>query len=276
MTPPVVRRLEAAAGRNLADYVAALRRVAPELGAECIDIAGGVAAFTGIGSPLTTVKGVGPQLSPRDLDEIETFFRDHGATAVSIELAPWPGGAADQVLRERRYDPADREDVVAAIAATERSGGTSPAETMPRRAWVAVMRRTSEMPDASPMDALVTAAAHLPDAQLYGVREDDRWIACAQSVACGDVLIFGNDGTLPEARRHGAQTALIAARLAATPDGKLAMAEVEPGSGSERNYLRCGFQIAYARSQYLKVLSATSGRDGPSQAPSDLHSPFAA
>jgi hypothetical protein len=58
MTPPVVRRLEAAAGRNLADYVAALRRVAPELGAECIDIAGGVAAFTGIGSPLTTVKGV--------------------------------------------------------------------------------------------------------------------------------------------------------------------------------------------------------------------------
>ena len=264
MTPPVLRRLEDAAGRNLADYVATLRRVAPELGAEAIEIAGGAAAFTGIGSPLTTVKGVGPQLSPRDLDEIESFFRDRGATAVSIELAPWPGGAAEQVLRERGYGPADHEDVVAAAAVPERPGGSSRAEAMPWRAWVHVMRRTSEMPDAPPTDALVTAAAHLPDAQLYGVREDDRWIACAQSVACGDVLIFGNDGTLPEARRYGAQTALIAARLAVAPAGKIAMAEVEPGSGSERNYLRCGFRIAYARSQYLKVLSATttaSGRD---------------
>jgi len=56
----------------------------------------------------------------------------------------------------------------------------------------------------------------------------------------------------------------IAARLAAAPAGKIAMAEVAPESGSERNYLRCGFRIAYARSQYLKVLSATttgSGRD---------------
>ena len=125
MTPPVLRRLEDAAGRNLADYVAALRRVAPELGAECIDIAGGVAAFTGIGSPLTTVKGVGPQLSPRDLDEIETFFRDRGATAVSIEIAPWPGGTAAEVLRQRGYGAADREDVVAAVAVPGRSGGSS-------------------------------------------------------------------------------------------------------------------------------------------------------
>ena len=134
---------------------------------------------------------------------------------------------------------------------------------MPRRVWVDVLGRTSEMPDGSPTDALITAAAHLSGAQLCGVREDDRWIACAQSVAYGDVVIFGNDGTLPEARRQGAQTALIDARLAAAPAEGIAMAEVAPGSGSERNYLRCGFQIAYARSQYLTVLSATTTASGP-------------
>jgi hypothetical protein len=35
------------------------------------------------------------------------------------------------------------------------------------------------------------------------VREADRWIACAQLVTYDDVVIFGNDGTVPEARRRG-------------------------------------------------------------------------
>jgi hypothetical protein len=256
--PGLMRRLEDAAGRNLADYVAAARRVAPLLDAECIDVAGGAAAFTGTGSPLTTVKGVAANLSTRDLDEVESFFCDRGATAVTIELAPWPGGGADHVLRERGYRAADREDVVATAAVPEHSGSPARVEAMPWRAWVDVMRRTSEMLDASPTNELITAAAHLPAAQLYGVREDDRWVACAQSVPYADVVIFGNDGTLPEARRRGAQTTLIEARLAAAPADTVAMAEVAPGSGSERNYLRCGFRIAYTRSQYRKVLSSTS------------------
>ena len=116
------------------------------------------------------------------------------------------------------------------------------------------MRRTSELPDESPTKELVIAAAHLPNAVLYGLRENDRWIACAQSVTYDDVAIFGCDGTMPEARRRGAQTTLIEDRLAALPAGKIVMAEVAPGSGSERNYLRCGFQIAYARTHFARAV----------------------
>jgi hypothetical protein len=72
-------------------------------------------------------------------------------------------------------------------------------------------------------------------------------------VPYNDVVVFGNDATLPTARRHGAQTALIEARLNATPEGVIATAEVAPGSGSERNYLRCGFVVAYTRSHYVLV-----------------------
>jgi hypothetical protein len=34
----------------------------------------------------------------------------------------------------------------------------------------------------------------------------------------------------------------------------MAVAEVEPGSTSERNYLRCGFTIAYTRTHYSRAL----------------------
>jgi hypothetical protein len=53
-------KLERAVARNLQDYVAAYRHLAPQVGAAGIEVAGGVAAFTGIDSPLTTVKGTGP------------------------------------------------------------------------------------------------------------------------------------------------------------------------------------------------------------------------
>jgi hypothetical protein len=68
------------------------------------------------------------------------------------------------------------------------------------------------------------------------------------------VVIFGNDGTRPEARGRGAQRALIDTRLGALPAGCVAVAEVEPGSGSEHKYLRCGFDIAYTRTHYVRSL----------------------
>ena len=87
---------------------------------------------------------------------------------------------------------------------------------------------------------------------MYGVRDGVRWIGCAQAVTYDDVVIFGNDGTDPAERGRGVQTALITGRLEALPAGTLVTAEVAPGSGSERNYLRCGFQIAYERTSYVR------------------------
>jgi len=57
-----MRKLEDAAADNLEDYVLAYGKVAPQLDAQCLRVASGVAAFTGIGSPLTTVKGASADL----------------------------------------------------------------------------------------------------------------------------------------------------------------------------------------------------------------------
>jgi hypothetical protein len=250
----LMRKIERAMARNLQDYVTAYHSIAPWVGTECVDVAGGVAAFTGIDSPLTTVKGMPAELSTRDLDAIESFFQGRGATAVTIEMAPWPSRSSQQLFSERGYGVVGHEDVVATTSVGSRLRRARRAEAVPVEAWSELTQRSYELPDDSPASPLVEAAAHLPNARYYGICEDGEWIACAQSVTYDDVVIFGNDGTRPEARRRGAQTALIEERLAAVPAGTIVTAEVAPGSVSERNYLRCGFRIAYTRAHYVRRL----------------------
>jgi hypothetical protein len=248
-------RIERATAHNLADYVAVLREVVPQHGYDCIPVAGGVAAFTGTGSPLTTVKGAGARLTATDLDEIESFFGDRGGTAVSIELAPWPGPESRALLVEHGYCVGSREDVVAMNVGRPRRTTAWASIAMPADPWCDLARQVIDDVPEAVTGPLLAAAARLPGSGLYGIGDDVGWIAAAQSVRYDDVVIFGNDATLPRARRRGAQTSLIEERLAALPPGTLASAEVAPGSGSERNYLRCGFRIMYARDQFVKTMS---------------------
>jgi hypothetical protein len=121
-------------------------------------------------------------------------------------------------------------------------------------AWPDLMCASYELEDGSPTWTLVAASAHLADVRLAGVHDDGRWVAAAQSVPYDDVVIFGNDGTHPDHRGRGAQRALIEDRLAAVPPGSIVAAEVEPGSQSERNYLRSGFAVAYTRDLHVRAL----------------------
>jgi GNAT superfamily N-acetyltransferase len=246
-----MRKIERAMARNLQDNVAALVRRAPEIGATCIAVAGGVAAFTGPGSPLTTVKGTGPHLSPSDLDRIEAFFRGLGSPEVTIETAPWLVEESKQLLTARGYAEGVRESVVTTSSGKSPAAPTLRAEAASLELWPELMRRSYELPDDQSIIELVAASAYLPTARVYGVRQGVSWIGCAQAVTYDDVVVFGNDGTDPAARGRGVQTALITGRLEALPAGALVAAEVAPGSGSERNYLRCGFQVAYERTPYV-------------------------
>ena len=80
--------------------------------------------------------------------------------------------------------------------------------------------------------------------------------SCAQLTPTVDVALFGNDATLQSARGRGAQKATIQQRLryATALRFRLATAEVAAGSTSERNYLRCGFLLAYTRTHYGRRL----------------------
>lgn len=246
-----MQAMERAVALNLKAFVQAYTETVPQVGAAWAECAGGVAAFTGRGSPLTTVKGSGPEVAEQDLEQVEDFYRGRGAGAVRLEVAPWLSEDSRELLRRRGYKTAGTEDVVA-LAAPKATAET-PVVEMPPEAWPEVMRLGYELSDESPWREMVRAAAGLPGARLLGLRDDaGEWIACAQMVGYGRVIILGCDGTIPAARGRGAQTALIRARLGMVSSGSLVMAEVAPGSGSERNYLRCGFRIAYSRTHCVK------------------------
>jgi hypothetical protein len=250
----LMRKIEAAAVRNLEDFVGAFQQVEPSVGADCISLGSAIAAYTGSGSPLTTVKGVGERVSPEALEEIEAFLSFYNVSSAVLEIAPWLSDDSKAMLAELGYVPTMQEDVVQAMPSTFLGSEIDPVEVIPRDEWPEVMRLGFELPNDAISMQLVTAAAHLHEALLLGVRICDRWVACGQSTLYGDVAILGCDATIPEARQRGAQTSLIKARLKALPSGVLAIAEVQANSPSERNYLRCGFQIAYTRTHYVRPL----------------------
>jgi len=63
----------------------------------------------------------------------------------------------------------------------------------------------------------------------------------------GPVAWVGAASTVPDHRRRGAQSALLAHRLqlAAASGATRVVSKVDPGTGSERNLLRAGFERAY-------------------------------
>jgi GNAT superfamily N-acetyltransferase len=83
------------------------------------------------------------------------------------------------------------------------------------------------------------------------------WLARAGGrIAGGGALVLHNglalicgDGTLPEFRSQGVQTALLRARLDRARRSRCDLAVIctQPGSSSQRNAERQGFQVVYAR-----------------------------
>jgi GNAT superfamily N-acetyltransferase len=120
--------------------------------------------------------------------------------------------------------------------------------------WALLASEAFGLPAEVEGNSLFQASSLLPGVTNLGFfDEQSRWIACAQIAPARGVALFGNDATLPEARERGAQSALIHDRLrrASAMGLRWAVAEVAPDSGSERNYLRAGFHLLYARTHYV-------------------------
>lgn len=251
MAPPAI--LERAASQNLLDYVHALQRIAPECGFRALPCAGGVAAYAGHGSPLTTVKGAGPALEEADITRAEEFFLAHAVDGVVFELAPWIAPETSARLFERGYRAQDGENLVVRLAPFDAPPPDGSVRPMDSSTWAGLMWEAFGLPETRDWRHLAAASALLPGAINLGVY-DAGWIACAQLVPSAGVALFACDGTLPSARGRGAQSRLIdeRLRLAAALGLRCAVAEVAAGSASERNYIRHGFRRAYFRSYYMR------------------------
>jgi GNAT superfamily N-acetyltransferase len=245
----LARRIEAAEVRNARDCAI------DSLGSATLAAGGGVAVFVGAESPLTHAVGVGLDGPVREaeLAGIEAFFRSRGAP-VSFDLSPLADPTLFEALGERGYRIAEFNNTLV------RRLGTFEITLTPR-----VRRALSGEDDlwAHTLGHGFFERAELTEEEMDIGRDLFRMPAAicylaavdAETAAGGALAIRDGlatlcaDGVIPRFRRRGLQSELIAARLneAAARGCDLATASTLPGSQSQRNYERLGFQVAYTK-----------------------------
>ena len=261
-------RLERAEAIANARFVEARARGTPGSGAQWIEVSGAYAMFDAPGSPCTQTFGLGLFQKPTaaDMDRIEVFFKDRGAP-VMHEVSPLADKALLPMLHDRGYRPLELSNVLflpigggALSASPAAVGGDSLQARIvggdERDLWARTMaegwREFTEFADY--MRDLAAVSAAIEGNTLFLVELDGRPIAAGGLAMHGSVALLAGASTIPDWRRRGAQNLLLARRLdhAARSGCDLAMFCAEPGSSSQRNAQRHGFQIAYTRIKWCR------------------------
>ncbi len=266
-------RIERADARLMADGASASDRRRPGRGVFARPLAGGVATFTGPGSPLNKVAGLGfsGPLDEGELEAVEKAYAER-TCPVQVELSCLADPSIGALLTRRGYSLVGFENVLG-LALPLEGGPTptdgilvspSPAEELP--AWIEVVVTGFASPDTQgvpsreryPRDTAETVMgdmAAVPGLVRYLARRGGT-PAGGASMRLGDgIAQLCGAATLPEHRRRGVQTALLSARLAAAGhEGcDVAVVTTQPGSKSQENAQRRGFELLYTRAVLVRV-----------------------
>jgi GNAT superfamily N-acetyltransferase len=266
----LAERIERAEAQLIAQASEAARRRADTAGF-MIPVCGGVACFAEEGSPFNKVAGLGFGGVPgaAALEEIEQAFASCGAP-VQIELAHLADPAIGAFLTGRGYQLTSFENVLG-MALTGAPGRVTPpgVEVRPSgddefETWAEVVADGVAHPDEQgvpsheefPREVIARAERDLAGAGAI------RYIALHDGVIAGGASFRVAEGiaqltgaaTAPAHRRRGVQTALLSRRLAhATAAGcDIAVVTTQPGSKSQQNVQRQGFDLLYTRAVLIK------------------------
>jgi GNAT superfamily N-acetyltransferase len=246
-------RLEQAAAALGHDAVQAHRGLFPSSEAASIPAGTGVAVFLNEESPLTQVRGAG--YAPCDLDAIEHFYAERVAPVV-FTLTPFADPALFTNLVYRGYEFGTFENtLVRPITAADITPPDPDIELAADPAeWSQTMAEAFFGEVTSMGRDLGRTLFALPTCRSFIIHTGDGPAAGAQLDLRANLAILQCDGTLPPFRGEGLQTKLIRARLslAAQAGCDLAAADAAPGSQSQRNYERLGFQVVYTKVTLLK------------------------
>ena len=262
----LARRLETTEGHGNAAFVDAQARREPYSGAIRTTIAGAMAMFAGVGSPITQTFCLGIHEKPteRDMETLERFFTSRGSQ-VFHEVSPLAGVDVLGMLATRGYKPIEISNVLyqeiqgaqGAQGAQSARGAQGPlrvrqiAKYEADRYGAISVRGWSEMPEVIPF-IHGFALASVEVASCFVAELNGEAIANAALFMHAGVALLAGASTVPEGRRKGAQQALLDARLrAAAEQGcDLAMVVTAAGTASQRNSERNGFKVAYTRTKW--------------------------
>jgi hypothetical protein len=191
------------------------------------------------------------------VDQVLDFFIAEHNPAALLHVAPGlvPAGWTAIVDRhgllcsQARYQHACRiEDVRPAGSTNFRIGPPSDL-----RRWTRFTMHGLGMPDPDLAEMLVPGYGS-DSVQLFAAWDDSQMVAGASLFIWEDVAVLNSGTTLPSHRNRGAQSALIAARVAAATDAgcRWVVAQTaKPVAGefnpSTKNMIRAGLPVLYAR-----------------------------
>lgn len=273
-TSTLARRIEQAEAGLIAGMGKA---VAGRLGASRVIVAhlgSGTAVMPGPGSPLSKVAGLGFEpIDEHALTKIEQDFASFG-TPVRVELSSLADPAVGKVLSGRGYVLSGFENVLGLtlpppVLRTAPSGSDvhiAPTTSDDFEEWVAAVTTGFMHPDTfdgpPPIEPPDTSGADLIFRDMATLDGFSRYVARRQGEVAGGASMRIENGvaqlcgaaTLPAHRRVGIQSALLAKRLTRAADAgcDIAVITTEPGSKSQRNAQRQGFELLYVRAVMIK------------------------
>jgi GNAT superfamily N-acetyltransferase len=266
----LARRIERVEATLIAEFgrTAALQTGGPKVTIR--ELAGGIAVAAGPGAPYSKIAGLGFEpLDSSDLDTIEETYAAAG-TPVRVELSSLARNDIGELLTRRGYALMGFENVLASGLTTAEPpanditvAGVTDAEAA---AWVDVLASSFAEPDRydgpaleekvdrGALDTLFDQIAGIEGFVRYFARRNGEPAGAAGMRMADGVAQLCGAGTLPAHRRRGVQTALLRRRLAdaARAGCDLAVVTTQPGSVSQQNVQRQGFELLYTRAILIR------------------------
>ncbi len=267
----LAERIERAESDLMSASATAARDHRGERTAFAIPLAGGTAAYAGPGSPFNKIAGLGFAGAPdvASLTEVERAFAERGAP-VQVELSSLADPETGAQLATRGYHLVSFENVLG----RELTGGLDRAATpgievdrssdAESETWLDIVVDAFAHPDTEgvasheefPRQAVADAMRDFAAAGVlrYLARRDGLVAGGASARAASGIAQLTGAATTPAHRRHGVQTALLSARLAdlAAVGCDVAVVTTQPGSRSQRNVQRTGFDLLYTRAVLIR------------------------
>ena len=257
----LARQLEATEAFACAQFARARRNSFPGCNSDWTQIGGATVVYDGADFPVTQTFGLGlfEPLTPGILNEMEAWFTSRGAS-VQHEVCPLVGVEALDLLCSRGYRPIE-------IASVLHQPVPEPASHLLKHRIDLITPDQAELwSDLSARDwshdhpeflemlrgfgALTAARENSPCFIAYASENGEEVPAASGALSIHNgVALFAGAATLPEFRRRGLQSTLLAGRLrhAHAAGCGTAMIAAEAGGESQRNAERNGFRVAYTR-----------------------------
>jgi len=259
----LAREIELAEAQAAVACVEKLKELKPEASGAVEPIAGGYAIYCGANSHVTQAVGLGLSgyVSAEQFDRLERFYFSR-EEPVRVETCPLADPSLFEQYSQRGYRVTEFSNVMARDVIKQRSIKANGIEV--RRAsrdelelWTFTVAQGffENLPVTQEILDVMRMFAMAKDTECYLARIEGRVVGGATLALRGKIAGLFGASTLPEFRKRGVQTALLHARLerAEQVGCELAVSLALPGSISQRNITRQGFQTLYTRVKFERA-----------------------